>query len=137
MSRTEAIKRLVAQKRVNIAAKVKSKEFQTRVKTGVSSILVTGAVSTIPIWIIERNKDYKYLDEAKEIETEAVLAGVGLLAGLGAYLMDVDDMYSTPALVGGCVMAGNYISEQTRQRAREELLEEEALAAQQAAQTGA
>lgn len=131
MSRAEIIEAWAKQKGQNALTKMKSKEFQARVETVGFSVLGAGLAATVPTWILERNPDYQYLDEAKEIETEAVVAIGATVAGVAAYLAEVD--YGEALMVAGVTMGACYLNNVVRKKARLENAEEAALAAQQAA----
>jgi cation transport ATPase len=130
LSKTEAVTRYFKERNARINARKKGNEMRWRAEQVGFSVAAAVAVSTLPIWVLERNPSYKYIDEAQEIETEAVYAVAAVAGGIGAFIADVP--YATPALVAGLVAGGNYLSEVTRQRARTEIAEEAALAAAEA-----
>lgn len=124
MSRSELIEQWAKTKGQNALARVKSKEFQKRVETAGTALVAAGVAATVPAWILERNPDYKYLDEEETIETEAVLALAGTVGGVAGYLADAP--YAEAMLVGGLTLGACYLNNVTRTKARERNLEEAA-----------
>lgn len=131
LSRAELIENWAKAKGQQALNKLKSREFQKRVETAGLSVLAAGIGSTVPTWFLERNPDWQYLDEEKEIETEAVVGILAAAGGVAAYVMEVD--YGDALMVGGLVMGSCYLNKVVREKARQENAEEAALAQQQAA----
>ena len=129
LSRTEQIENWAKAKGQQALNKIKSREFQARVETAGFSALAAGFGATVPTWLLERNPDWQYLDEDKEIETEAVVGILAAAGGLAAYVMEVD--YGEALMVGGLVTGGCYLNKVVREKARKENAEEAALAQQQ------
>jgi hypothetical protein len=126
MSRSDLIEQWAKEKGRNLLTRVKSREFQTRVESTGMAVVAAGIAATVPAWILERNPDWQYLDEEKEIETEAVLALGATLGGVAAYVAEIP--YGESLMVAGLVMGGCYLNKVVREKARTENAEEAALA---------
>jgi nitrate/nitrite transporter NarK len=131
LSRAELIENWAKAKGQQAFAKIKSREFQARVETAGFSVLAAGLGAVVPTWLLERNPDWQYLDEEKEIETEAVVGIVAAAGGVAAYVMEID--YGDALMVGGLVTGACYLNKVVREKARRENAEEAALAQQQRA----
>lgn len=116
MTKTEAMAAFLKEKRARLTAKVKSKAFQQRTYDAGLSVMAASAGAIVPAYMIAANPQREYLDENRTIETEAVVAfGLGL-AGVAAYVADVD--FSTPMMAGGLGAAASYLGKVARQRAQ-------------------
>lgn len=122
LSRSELIEQWARQKSKNALSTMRSKEFQKRTENAGYAVLGAAAGATIPAWILERNPEWKYLDNDETIETEAIVAIGATVGGVAAYLADVD--YSEAIMVAGLVTGGCYLNNIVRVKARQANAEE-------------
>lgn len=107
------------EKRKNLGARMKARETQQRVNDAGMSALGAIAGAIVPAYIVASNPQREYLDKNRTIETEAVLAAVGVVGGIAAYVADVD--YATPIMVTGVSVGASYLGKVARDRARRNL----------------